>query len=79
MDEEIRRSEGIQLLETRELVPNTRPRFDVPMCLSGFETLSVEDLGMADEVDGLLLTPCKKLSQSNEFLQPKIQIKNQYN
>lgn len=80
MAEEIRRSEGIQLLETRALLPNTRPRFEVPVGLSGFETFSVEDLGMAEEVDGLLFTPCKNSCQSNVFLQlNKIQIKDQYN
>lgn len=80
MAEEIRRSEGIQLLETRALLPNTRPRFEVPAGLSGFEAFTVEDLGVAEEVDGLLFTPCKDLCQSNEFLQlNKIQIKNQYN
>ncbi|CAJ1973884.1 unnamed protein product [Sphenostylis stenocarpa] len=44
---EIRRSEGIQPLETRELLPNTRPRFEVGF--SGFETFPVEDLGKAEE------------------------------
>jgi len=57
--EEIRRSEGIQLLETRELLPNTRPTFEVPVDFSGFETFLVEDLGKAEEVDGILFTPCK--------------------
>ena len=69
MAEEIRRSEGIQLLEVRELLPNTRPRFEVPEGLSGFETSSLEDLGMADEVDGPLFTPCKSLSHSDELPQ----------
>lgn len=68
--EEIRRSEGIQLLETRELLPNTRPRFEVPKGLSGFGIFSVGDLGMTEEVDGPLFTFCKKISQSNELLQP---------
>lgn len=56
--EEIRRSEGIQLLETRELLPNTRPRFEVPVDFSGFETFPVEDLGKAEELGGILFTPC---------------------
>jgi hypothetical protein len=56
--EEIRRNEGIQLLETWELFPNTRPRFEVPVGLSGLETFSVVNLGKADEVDGPLFTLC---------------------
>ena len=68
--EEIRRKEGIQLLEIWELFPNTRPRFEVPVGLSGLETFSAVDLGKADEVDGSLFTFCTNLSQSVEFLQP---------
>lgn len=56
--EEIRRKEGIQLLEIWELFPNTRPRFEVPVGLSGLETFSAVDLGKADEVDGSLFTLC---------------------
>jgi hypothetical protein len=78
--EEIRRNEGIQLLETWELFPNTRPRFEVPVGLSGLETFSVVNLGKADEVDGPLFTFCKNLSQYqlNFFGQVKIQAKYLY-
>lgn len=78
--EDIRRKEGIQLLEIWELFPNTRPRFELPVGLSGLETFSAVDLGKADEVDGSLFTFCTNLSQSVEFLQPskKKKIKTKY-
>ena len=53
--EEIRRSEGIQLLEAPELFPNTRLRLEVPIGFSPFEAFSLGDLAMADELDGPLL------------------------
>jgi hypothetical protein len=58
--EEIRFKDAIQLLEVP--VPFSSPRltYVVSACPTGFEKLLSEDLGIADEVDGIaaLLTVC---------------------